>query len=82
MVNWQNMLTPRVFYEYSVNRPIYAEKKYVDSLLRAKGNKAHHAFLTVAIKKIHITTDTNSKKYSWESSDKSQRRFFTLLKNW
>jgi hypothetical protein len=47
--SWQNMLTPKVFYEYSVNRPIYAEKSAVENFLRFKTNKNQHAFLTMAI---------------------------------
>lgn len=52
--SWQNMLSPKVFYEYSVNRPIYIDKSSVEALLRAKPNKAQHAYLTVAIKKHDI----------------------------
>lgn len=51
LASWQNFLTPKVFYEYSVNRPIYAEKKHVETLIRSKQNKVQHAFLTVAVKK-------------------------------
>jgi hypothetical protein len=47
---WLNMLTPKLFYEYSVNRPIYHDKSYIDLLLRSKVNKTQHAFLTVAVK--------------------------------
>ena len=52
--NWQTMLTPKVFYEYSVNRPIYAEKSDIEALLRSKSNKLHHAYLTVAVKSADI----------------------------
>lgn len=47
---WQNLVNPKVFYEYSVNRPIYAEKSYIETLLRTKTNKAQHAYLTIAVK--------------------------------
>lgn len=47
--SWQNMLVSEAFYEYSVNRPIYAEKKYLDLLLRSKTNKSQHAFMSVAV---------------------------------
>jgi intracellular multiplication protein IcmQ len=47
---WVNMLTPKLFYEYSVNRPIYLDKNHIESLIRSKSNKMQHAFLTVAIK--------------------------------
>lgn len=49
--SWLNMLTPKLFYEYSVNRPVYLEKAYIESLIRSKTNKVQHAFLTVSIKK-------------------------------
>src|SRR5207237_821400 len=52
--SWQNMLTPNVFYEYSVNRPIYLEKRQIESLLRSKSNKLQHGYLTVAIKSSDI----------------------------
>lgn len=48
--NWINMLTPKVFYEYSVNRPIYADKTQIEAMLRAKTDKPQHAYLTVAVK--------------------------------
>jgi hypothetical protein len=47
---WTNMLTPKLFYEYSVNRPIYTNKVHIDSLVRGKANPVQHAFLTVAVK--------------------------------
>lgn len=52
--SWQNMVSPSVFYEYSVNRPIYAEKKDVENLLRLKKDKQQHAYLTIAVKKQNI----------------------------
>ncbi|MCD6040131.1 MAG: hypothetical protein K0S27_1531 [Gammaproteobacteria bacterium] len=52
--NWQKLLTPQVFYEYSVNRPIYMEESHVQLLVDSKSNKAQHAYLAVAIKKIYI----------------------------
>lgn len=48
--SWKKMLTPKLFYEYSVNRPIYGEKGHIESLLRAKTNKMQHAFLEVFVK--------------------------------
>lgn len=58
---WQKMLTPAVFYEYSVNRPIYATKAEIDSFIRSKTNKAHHGYLAVIIKKIEIIQTAVSK---------------------
>jgi hypothetical protein len=51
---WQNMLIPKVFYEYSVNRPIYGEKDHVESVLRAKANRAQHGYLVIAVKNADI----------------------------
>jgi len=56
---WQKMLNPSVFYEYSVNRPIYAEKAEIDALIRGKANKAQHGYITVAIKKQDILSISN-----------------------
>lgn len=52
--SWQNLLTPKVFYEYSVNRPIYMDRAHVHSLVQSKSNKAQHGFLTVAIKTVNV----------------------------
>lgn len=54
--SWLTLLTPRVFYEYSVNRPIYAEKSHVESLLKNKANKHQHAYLTVKLNQQDILT--------------------------
>lgn len=51
---WQNLVSPKVFYEYSVNRPIYMEKAQIESLLKTKTNKAQHAYLAIAVKRDHI----------------------------
>lgn len=48
---WQKMLNPAVFYEYSVNRPIYTDKSQVDAFIRSKPNKVQHGYLAVIIKK-------------------------------
>jgi hypothetical protein len=47
--SWSNMLAPKVFYEYSVNRPIYKDKSAIDEFLKLKTNKTQHAYLTIAI---------------------------------
>lgn len=57
---WLTLLTPRVFYEYSVNRPIYQDKYHIDSLVRSKANKQQHAYLTVKIKQSDIVSAENS----------------------
>lgn len=48
--NWQTLLNPKVFYEYSVNRPVYTKIEYIEAFLKSKPNKTQHAYLTVAIK--------------------------------
>ena len=53
---WQTLLTPRVFYEYSVNRPIYNEKNNVESLIRSKTNKQQHGYLTIKINQSDIVS--------------------------
>lgn len=62
--NWHNMLTPKVFYEYSVNRPIYSDKTQVEKMVAAKPNKVQHAFLTIAVKKEEVlqTAETTQRK--------------------
>jgi hypothetical protein len=52
--SWQNMLIPKVFYEYSVNRPIYAEKDDIESMIKAKSNRTQHGYLAIAIKELDI----------------------------
>lgn len=47
--SWLTLLTPRVFYEYSINRPIYHERSFIESLIRTKSNKQQHAYLAVKI---------------------------------
>lgn len=48
---WQKLLHPSVFYEYSVNRPIYQDKDQIESFIRSRSNKVQHGYLTIAIKK-------------------------------
>lgn len=51
---WQKMLTPSVFYEHSVNRPIYADKSQIEAFIRSKANKTQHAYLAIHLKKTDI----------------------------
>lgn len=53
---WQKMVTAAVLYEYSVNRPIYADKSLIEAYIRSKSNKTQHAYLTVAMKPADILT--------------------------
>lgn len=55
--SWQKMLNPSVFYEYSVNRPIYAEKSHIDAFIRTKKNQFQHGYLTIAVKKEMVLID-------------------------
>lgn len=48
--SWEKMLNPKVFYEYSINRPIYTEKSHVEAFIRGRPNKNQHAYLAVSIK--------------------------------
>lgn len=52
--SWQKFLTPGVFYEHSVNRPIYTDKNLIEAFIRSKPSKALHGILTVIIKKQDI----------------------------
>lgn len=56
---WTKMLKPSVFYEYSVNRPIYQEKSQVESFIRGKHNKSQHGYLTIAVKKADVFAGDN-----------------------
>lgn len=51
---WQKMVSPSVFYEYSVNRPVYTNQAHVETFIRSKANKAQHGYISIAIKKSDI----------------------------
>lgn len=57
---WQKMVSPSVFYEYSVNRPIYNDKSHIESFIRSRPNKVQHAYIGVAIKKQDILSTPES----------------------
>ena len=59
---WQNMLIPKLFYEYSVNRPIYMEEAHIEALVRSKASKAQHGYLAVVIKQKAILTTEETRK--------------------
>ena len=48
---WQKMVVASVFYDHSVNRPIYSTREQIEAFIRSKTNKAQHGFLTIAIPK-------------------------------
>jgi hypothetical protein len=51
---WQKMLNPSVFYEHSVNRPVYTDKSNIEAFIRTKPTKAQHGYLTIAVKSADI----------------------------
>lgn len=61
--SWIKMLHPSVYYEYSVNRPIYGSSQHVDSLIRSKAKRVQHGYMAVAVKKTAIisTPETANK---------------------
>jgi hypothetical protein len=54
---WVNFLTPKLFFEYSVNRPAYTDINSVRALLRSKPNKVQHAYFSVAVQSANIFDD-------------------------
>jgi hypothetical protein len=54
LATWRKMLHTSVFYEYSINRPIYLQRSQIDSLIRGRSNKLQHGYLSVIVKKIDI----------------------------
>lgn len=56
--SWQNMLTSDVFYEYSVNRPIYARQDNLTLLLKSKVNKLQHAYFSIVVKQADVIQQT------------------------
>jgi hypothetical protein len=55
---WKKMVKPELFYEYSVNRPIYLEKSAVEAFIRHKPNKLQHGYLSVMVHKEDILPET------------------------
>jgi hypothetical protein len=47
---WFKMLSPAVFYDHSINRPIYQDKAQIDSFIGRKPNPMQHGYLTVVVK--------------------------------
>lgn len=58
---WKKMVNASVFYEYSVNRPIYGDLSHVEANIRSKSNKNQHGFITVAVKKENILSAAETK---------------------
>lgn len=53
---WQKMVNQSVFYEYSVNRPIYIDKAHIEAFINRKANKVQHGYVSVIIKKQDVLT--------------------------
>lgn len=51
---WHKFISQKVFYEYSVNRPIYTDKSAIESFIRSRPNKPQCGYITVAVKKSDI----------------------------
>lgn len=51
---WHKMLGEEVFYEYSINRPIYDNQNSIEAIIRNKSNKPAHAYITIAVNKNDI----------------------------
>lgn len=61
--SWAALLTPKVFYEHSVNRPIYTDRHAIETYIRSKSNKQQHAFITVSVNQEDILTQPDSAKH-------------------
>lgn len=46
---WEASLSPRLLFEYSVNRPIYSERKQVEAYIRSRPDKHCHAFIMMKV---------------------------------
>lgn len=55
---WRKMVHGSVFYEYSINRPIYSHKNSIEAIIRGRTNKLQHAYLSVIVKKSDIINET------------------------
>lgn len=49
--SWRKMVSPDVYYEYSVSRPIYSTKEHVEKLIDSKPTRTQHGYITVAVTK-------------------------------
>jgi hypothetical protein len=54
---WATMISSAVFYDYSINRPIYRDKNEIEAFIRSKSNKLQHAYLAIAIPSDSIISD-------------------------
>lgn len=54
ITSWKNLLKPSIFYEYSVNRPIYTDRTDIEAYIRSKQDKSQHGIIMIAIKKSEV----------------------------
>lgn len=59
--SWSTLFTPKVFYEYSVNRPIYRDKSAIEALLKSKSNLQQHGYLTIRVQESDLLVSANLK---------------------
>ncbi len=52
--SWQKLLEPKALYDHSVNRPIYANQKEIEEMLRNKTNKNQNAYFIIVVNKNDI----------------------------
>lgn len=52
--SWLKMVNASVFYDHSVNRPIYHDKALIETYIKSKTNRAQHGYLTIIVKKTDI----------------------------
>ncbi|MBU0456267.1 MAG: type IVB secretion system protein IcmQ [Pseudomonadota bacterium] len=46
---WQKLLRPSALFEHSVNRPIYASREQIESLIKAKPIQTQHGYIEIAV---------------------------------
>lgn len=57
---WHKMLHPSVFYEYSVNRPIYIDRSHIEAFIRSRPSKVQHAYITMIVKKSDVLPEAEA----------------------
>lgn len=60
LARWEAMLSPRSLFEYSVNRPIYSERKHVETYIRSRSDSEEHAFLMMKVAQSDVLQDADS----------------------
>ena len=60
--SWQKLIHPSVFYEYSINRPVYTSQTDVEAFIRSKTNKAQNGYIILAVKKQDIIRTQETEK--------------------